>query len=114
LYACADVFAMLCRDRWRGLEQEGFGIVFVEAGASGVPSIAGASGGVRDAVEDGVTGVVVRAPSRVDDVAAAVAGMLDDPARRATMGASARRRALEAFSYDVLAERLWSTLQGLP
>jgi len=44
LYACADVFAMCCRDRWRGLEAEGFGIVFLEAAACGVPSVAGRSG----------------------------------------------------------------------
>ena len=38
LYGCADVFAMLCRNRWGGLEQEGFGIVFIEAAAGGVPT----------------------------------------------------------------------------
>ena len=41
LYGCADVFAMLCRNRWGGLEQEGFGIVFLEAAACGVPQVAG-------------------------------------------------------------------------
>ncbi len=35
---------MLCRNRWGGLEQEGFGIVFLEAAACGVPQVAGASG----------------------------------------------------------------------
>ena len=44
LYGCADVFAMLCRNRWGGLEQEGFGIVFLEAAAAGVPQVAGAAG----------------------------------------------------------------------
>ena len=42
LYGCADVFAMLCRNRWGGLEQEGFGIVFLEAAACGVAGVAGA------------------------------------------------------------------------
>src|SRR4051794_13545563 len=70
LYACADVFTMLCRNRWGGLEQEGFGIVFVEAAACGVPQVAGDSGGAADAVADGETGVVVREP---DDVSEAVA-----------------------------------------
>ena len=41
LYGCADVYAMLCRNRWAGLEQEGFGIVFLEAAACGVPQVAG-------------------------------------------------------------------------
>jgi len=47
LYGCADVFAMACRTRWGGLEQEGFGIVFLEAAACGVPQVAGYSGGAR-------------------------------------------------------------------
>ena len=37
-YGCGDVYAMLCRNRWAGLEQEGFGIVFLEAAAAGVPA----------------------------------------------------------------------------
>ena len=63
LYGCADVFAMVCRSRWGGLEQEGFGIVFVEAAACGVPQVAGDSGGAAEAVDDGVTGHR-RAPAR--------------------------------------------------
>ena len=43
-HRAADVFAMLCRDRWGGLEAEGFGIVFLEAGASGLACVAGRSG----------------------------------------------------------------------
>src|SRR5690606_25521058 len=62
VYGCADVFAMLCRNRWGGLEQEGFGIVFVEAAACGVPQVAGDSGGAAEAVADGETGIVVRQP----------------------------------------------------
>ena len=57
LYGCADVFAMLCRNRWGGLEQEGFGIVFLEAAAAGVPQVAGRSGGSHEAVVDGETGL---------------------------------------------------------
>ena len=112
LYGCVDLFAMLCRDRWLGLEQEGFGIVFVEAGACGVPSVAGASGGVRDAVDDGLTGTVVDRPSSVDDVTAALATLLDDDERRRTFGVAARERAIDSFAYDVLADRLWSALRG--
>ena len=44
VYGCADIFTMLCRNRWGGLEQEGFGIVFVEAAACGVPQVAGEVG----------------------------------------------------------------------
>jgi phosphatidylinositol alpha-1,6-mannosyltransferase len=105
-YGCLDVFAMLCRNRWLGLEQEGFGIVFMESAASGVPQVAGDSGGAADAVDDGVTGVVVRRPKDVTEITAAIAGLLDDPVRRAAMGAAARTRAVEQFDYDRLAARL--------
>lgn len=102
---CADAFAMLCRDQWGGLEKEGFGIVFVEAAACGVPQVAGRSGGSADAVADGRTGVVVERPRDVDAVAAAIRRVLD-PSVGPSMAASSRRRAVEVFDYDRLAERL--------
>ena len=110
LYGCADVFAMLCRSRWAGLEQEGFGIVFAEAAACGVPQVAGDSGGAAEAVAHGETGVIVRNPDSPSEAAAAIASLLDDPQRRRTMGVAARRRAVEEFSYDLLAGRLGSAL----
>ena len=111
LYGASDLMAMLCHERWWGLEQEGFGIVFLEAGASGLPQIAGRSGGAHEAVEDGVTGMIVDAPRSVEAVAAAIAELLDDPLRREEMGRAARRRAVEHFDYDVLAHRLHEGLQ---
>jgi phosphatidylinositol alpha-1,6-mannosyltransferase len=110
LCACADVFAMPCRSRWAGLEQEGFGIVFLEAAACGVPQLAGESGGAAEAVVDGETGVVVRRPGRPDDVAAALSRLLDDQPRRAQLGAAARARAESTFAYDVLTNRLHAAL----
>jgi phosphatidylinositol alpha-1,6-mannosyltransferase len=109
-YASADIFAMLCRNRWAGLEQEGFGIVFVEAAACGVPSVAGSSGGAAEAVVDGETGAVVADPADVDAVAGALARLLDDPATRARMGDAARARAIAEFDNDVLARRLLDAL----
>jgi phosphatidyl-myo-inositol dimannoside synthase len=110
VYGCADVFTMLCRTRWGGLEQEGFGIVFVEAAACGVPQVAGDSGGAADAVADGETGLIVRHPERVDAAVQALRRLLDDDAERARMGAAARRRAETEFDYDVLAARLGTAL----
>jgi phosphatidyl-myo-inositol dimannoside synthase len=110
LYGCADVFTMACRTRWGGLEQEGFGIVFVEAAACGVPQVAGDSGGAAEAVDDGVTGLVVRHPEDPGELAAALEALLDDPARRVDMGQASRKRAVAEFSYDVLAERLGRSL----
>ncbi|MFM8267343.1 MAG: glycosyltransferase family 4 protein [Ilumatobacteraceae bacterium] len=114
LYASADVFAMVCRSRWGGLEQEGFGIVFLEAAACGVPQIAGRSGGAAEAVDDGRTGVVVDDPDDVPAVADALARVLDDPEAAAAMGTAARERAVTEFSYDVLARRLGVALGALP
>jgi phosphatidylinositol alpha-1,6-mannosyltransferase len=111
LYACADVFAMCCRDRWRGLEAEGFGIVFLEAAACGVPAVAGRSGGSHEAVADGETGYVVE-PQDVDAVQAAIRRLLDDEPLRLRMGDAARRRAIGEFSYDHLATRLVPVARG--
>jgi phosphatidylinositol alpha-1,6-mannosyltransferase len=114
LYGCGDLYAMLCRNRWGGLEQEGFGIVFVEAAACGVVQVAGDSGGAAEAVADGETGIVVRDPEDVDEVVAAFEALLEDPTRRAEMGVAARERAVREFSFDHLAERLGRSLRALP
>ena len=114
LYGCADVSMMLCRNRWGGLEQEGFGIVFVEAASCGIPQIAGDSGGAAEAVDDGVTGFVVHRPSDVDEVADRLRELLADDELRRRMAQASRRRAEQEFSYDVLATRLGVSLGALP
>lgn len=106
LYGAADVFAMLCRNRWAGLEQEGFGIVFVEAGACGVPAVAGDSGGAAEAVAHDATGIVIDDPRSVDEVEASLRRLLADDGARRAMGRAARVRAEQEFSYEVLAARL--------
>src|SRR6185295_2520022 len=111
LYASADVFAMCCRDRWNGLEAEGFGIVFLEAAACGVPAVAGRSGGSHEAVADGETGFVVH-PRAVAEVREAIARLVADDALRRRMGAAARRRALDQFSYDRLVSLLEPVARG--
>ncbi len=110
LLASADVFAMLCRGRWGGLEQEGFGIVFLEAAACGVPQVAGDSGGAAEAVVAGETGEVVTRPSDPWRAVAALARLLDDPDRRRRQGEAARRRAEHEYSYDRLAAGLAEAL----
>jgi phosphatidyl-myo-inositol dimannoside synthase len=113
LLGAADVFVMACRKRWAGLEQEGFGIVFLEAAAAGVPQIAGESGGASEAVVDGVTGLVVPTPGDPGAVAEALRTLLADPTRRRRMGRAARARAQESFDNDVLASRLADALAGV-
>ncbi len=110
LVGAADVFAMACRNRWAGLEQEGFGIVFLEAASCGVPQLAGRSGGAGEAVVDGETGIVVDDPSDLGHVAVALRRLLSDEDLRRRLGNAARRRAEQHFGYDVLARRLAAAL----
>ncbi|MDZ7734004.1 MAG: glycosyltransferase family 4 protein [Acidimicrobiia bacterium] len=113
LYGSADIFAMLCRNRWGGLEQEGFGIVFLEAGGIGaLLQVAGDSGGADEAVSDGETGVVVRDPENVEAVRHALARLVDYEELRVRMGVAARERAVGTFAYDVLAAELREAIEA--
>jgi glycosyltransferase involved in cell wall biosynthesis len=100
-YATATLYVGLSRVD-AGINAEGFGIAFVEAAASGIPSVAGDSGGVRSAVRDGRTGIVVP-PSDVSAVAAAIRCLLVDPSRREAMGAAGRADALSHYNWDRVA-----------
>jgi phosphatidyl-myo-inositol dimannoside synthase len=110
VHGAADAYAMLCRNRWGGLEQEGFGIVFLEAAAAGVPQVAGDSGGASEAVAHGDTGFVVD-PTDVDAVVGALERLLLDADLRARMGAAGRVRASEQFDYDRLAAQLAAAIE---
>lgn len=117
LLGASDLFVMACRSRWGGLEQEGFGIVFLEAAAVGVAQVAGRSGGAHEAVEDGVTGVVVDRPQEAAAIAVAMRQLLTDDGRCRAMGRAARRRVEESFDQRCLARRLAQALaevEGAP
>jgi phosphatidylinositol alpha-1,6-mannosyltransferase len=81
---------------------EGFGISFLEAAASGVPSIAGDSGGVRSAVRDGISGIIVP-PTDVRRVADAIRDLLRNPEKRAAMSSSARNLVETYYNWDRVA-----------
>lgn len=100
-YATADVYIGLSRVD-SAINAEGFGIAFVEAAASGTPSVAGDSGGVRSAVRDGETGFVVD-PTDVAAVAAALRRLLADPALRRRMGEAGRRAVEGHYNWDRVA-----------
>ncbi|MEU3218118.1 glycosyltransferase family 4 protein [Streptomyces sp. NPDC006971] len=104
-YGAGDVFAMPCRTRRGGLDVEGLGIVFLEASATGLPVVAGDSGGAPDAVLDGETGWVVRGGS-VEETADRVVTLLHDPELRQRMGERGRAWVEEKWRWDLLAERL--------
>jgi phosphatidyl-myo-inositol dimannoside synthase len=110
-HAMADVFAMPCRTRGAGLDVEGLGIVYLEASSTGVPVVAGDSGGAPETVQDGVTGRVVKGQD-VDEIATAVGDILADPKRAAEMGAAGRRWAVDNWQWRSQAARLHSQLTG--
>jgi phosphatidyl-myo-inositol dimannoside synthase len=99
-YATATVYVGLSR-REGDVSVEGFGISFVEAGASGTPSVAGDSGGVRAAVRDGETGIIVEPTAY--DAAAAIGQMIDDDALRRAMGSAARAAVESYYNWDRVA-----------
>lgn len=102
----SDLMVMDCRSRWLGLEQEGFGIVFLEAAACGVAQVAGRSGGSHDAVRDGVTGSIVQDTRDPLALAAAISGLIEDPERRARYARHALEVARASFTWDHLAREL--------
>jgi phosphatidylinositol alpha-1,6-mannosyltransferase len=102
----SDLMVMDCRSRWFGLEQEGFGIVFVEAAATGVAQIAGRSGGSHEAVMNGVTGYVVGNSRSADLLAKAIRSLMVDDDRRREFGRASRATAIRRFDWDTLAARL--------
>ena len=104
-HALADVFAMPCRTRGAGLDFEGLGIVFLEASATGVPVVAGRSGGAPEAVRDGDTGVVVDGWD-AGAIAASVSDLLADPDRAARMGKAGRRWVVDNWQWRTQAEKL--------
>jgi phosphatidyl-myo-inositol dimannoside synthase len=104
-YAVGDVFAMPCRTRRAGLEVEGWGNVFIEAAACGRPVVVGDSGGAREALVDGETGLLVNGAD-VNEVADAVAALLGDHERARAMGEAGRARVERAHRWPAIAERL--------
>ncbi|MEU6002186.1 glycosyltransferase family 4 protein [Streptomyces sp. NPDC047197] len=104
-YGAGDVFAMPCRTRRGGLDVEGLGIVYLEASATGLPVVAGDSGGAPDAVLDGETGWVVRGGSP-EAAADRIVTLLGDGELRRRMGERGREWVEEKWRWDLLAERL--------
>ncbi|MFI9818469.1 glycosyltransferase family 4 protein [Saccharothrix variisporea] len=110
-YNAGDVFAMPCRTRGRGLDVEGLGIVYLEASATGLPVVAGRSGGAPETVRDGITGTVVDGRA-VASVAAEVGRLLADRDLAAKMGEAGRDWVTREWRWDDLAARLATLIDG--
>jgi phosphatidylinositol alpha-1,6-mannosyltransferase len=109
-FASADVFAMPCRTRRRGLDVEGLGIVYLEASATGLPVIAGDSGGAPEAVREGETGYVVGGRD-VGALTERLVRLLSDADLRRRLGESGRRWTEQQWQWDTLAAQLTGLLQ---
>jgi glycosyltransferase involved in cell wall biosynthesis len=103
--AGADLFV------WPAIN-EAFGLALLEAQASGLPAVVGASGGVADIVEDGMTGRLTPAAD-AEALAAAVRDLLDDPALRLRMGGAAREKVLRQHDLGAAAARLAALIESL-
>ncbi|SCE89648.1 phosphatidylinositol alpha-1,6-mannosyltransferase [Micromonospora viridifaciens] len=110
-YAAGDVYAMPCRTRNRGLDVEGLGIVYLEASATGLPVVAGDSGGAPDAVREGETGYVVRGLD-VAQLADRVATLLADRDLARQLGAAGRTWVEKEWRWETQAERMAAFLAG--
>jgi phosphatidyl-myo-inositol dimannoside synthase len=110
-YVAGDVFAMPCRTHGRGLDVEGLGIVYLEASASGLPVVAGRSGGAPETVLDGVTGNVVDGRD-LTQIADRVADLLADPTWASEMGEAGRRWVSRHWRWEDIATRLARLLDG--
>jgi phosphatidylinositol alpha-1,6-mannosyltransferase len=102
-YAACDIFVL--PNRVEQTDVEGFGIVFLEAAASGKPAVGGRSGGVPEAVADGVTGLLVGGTD-VEELATTIARLMDSDSLRRSLGEAGRARTVREFGWECAAERV--------
>ncbi len=109
LYQACEFLIMPSREE--GSSVEGFGISFLEANLFGKPVIGGNSGGVPDAIIDGVTGFLVD-PTNTQDIKEKMVRLLDDGALRDAMGRAGQRRVLEELNSRRQAAKMAEILLG--
>lgn len=111
IYANADLFVLPNREiKGRG-SLEGFGIVFLEANASGLPVIAGNSGGAVEAVQNGKTGLIV-SPDSKEELATAVLTLLKNEEKRQQMGEAGRRWVEKEMNWERTAQQFIDLLDN--
>lgn len=110
LYALCNVFVLASRERSEWCDVEGFGMVYLEAGATGKPVVAGRSGGIGDAVVDGETGVLAD-PLSPDAIALSIEMLLKNPELARRMGRQGRERTVRKFSWSAVGKRLREILR---
>jgi phosphatidylinositol alpha-1,6-mannosyltransferase len=109
-YNLSDVNILLSRYDKETPNVEGFGLVFLEAAACGVTSLAGDSGGIRDAVKDMDTGIVVD-PVDIDKISEKLRELIENKELRSSLSDSAYRWAREEMSWNDMALRILKNLK---
>ena len=104
-YGVSDLFVMVSREIPERGEVEGLGLVYMEAGAARVPVIAGRSGGVADAVEDGLNGILVD-PRSVDELSEGILRLYRDADLRKRLGENGRGLAEKEWLWEKVAVRI--------
>ena len=113
IYANSDIFVMASRQIPGRLDIiEGFGISFLEASASGLPVVAGNSGGVSDAVCEGETGLLV-IPDAPEDIARALKRLLTDDGLARELGKKGRKWVETQMNWDCVAEQMHNAIRRL-
>ncbi|MFA5247848.1 MAG: glycosyltransferase family 4 protein [Patescibacteria group bacterium] len=102
-----DIFIMISRQI--AGDYEGFGIVYLEAGLAGKPVIAGDSGGVRDAVFNGINGFLVN-PENIESISEAILSLYENKSLRNELGAQGQRRVVETLTAKKQAEKIYNIL----
>ncbi|HSM01591.1 MAG TPA: glycosyltransferase family 4 protein [Acidimicrobiia bacterium] len=108
LYREMKIFAMPCRTRWFGLEVEGLGVVFLESAATGLPVVAGDSGGAPETVDPGVTGFVVDTDRTLLD---AMRRLVGAPTLAAAMGRAGLEWVGRHYTWEATAARFEAGLR---
>ena len=113
MYSSCDIYVMASREIPRRLDiVEGFGISFLEASASGLPVVAGDSGGVSDAVQHEKTGLLVN-PDNPEDIASAIKRLLTDSNLARQLGNEGRRWTETQMSWEHVAKRMVNAMQRM-
>ncbi len=125
-YRICDIFIMPARvirrgttnaahanNKMEGDDFEGFGIVYLEANLAGKPVIAGDSGGVGDAVQDMVSGLLVN-PENTAEISKAIIKLATDANLRKKLGEQGRRRALTEFRWEDKVKMIYNRITHLP
>ncbi len=105
IYNMADCYIMVSKNPEKDGDSEGFGLTYLEANAAGLPVIGSRTGGIPDAIEENKSGILVE-PENVKQTADAIIDLLSNQDKSHSMGLYGRERALQNFTWDIIASNI--------